>query len=72
MSITTDPTMWVINEDLWDYGIEQNIRNEDFLQSKQFCGDRTYNYLSAHLFERHPLNGEMTIREYLIHSKSIG
>jgi hypothetical protein len=68
--MTTDPAMWVINGVLQDYiakhDIEQNIRNEDFLQSKQVYGDRTYCYLPAHLFERCLLNGKQTTSEYLV------
>jgi hypothetical protein len=46
--------------------------NEDSLQSKRICGDETYRYLSARLYEIRLLHEEKTPMEHLVYSTSTG
>ncbi|KAL4085416.1 hypothetical protein QTP88_027275 [Uroleucon formosanum] len=70
-----DPALWELNETTRDYvainGACQNLDDLTFLRSKRNYSDQSRR-LSINLFQRKLLNGEKSMRNYLIYSESTG
>lgn len=74
ISSINDPAIWIVNDELRDHitrnGFDQNI-NADFSNSRRIYNDCT-RYFSTSFFHRTLLNGEKTLRPWLVYSGSKG
>ncbi|XP_053568207.1 zinc finger MYM-type protein 1-like [Bombina bombina] len=73
-SVSGDPAMWVINEEIRDHialhGIQQNT-SVDFSKSKRVYGDNV-RFCTEDLFKRKMKNGELQKRSWLVYSENNG
>ncbi|XP_018362132.1 PREDICTED: uncharacterized protein LOC108760585, partial [Trachymyrmex cornetzi] len=73
-TFSDDPAKWLINDSTRDYIAEHNYKQNthlDFAQSKRIYNNAV-RYLNLSLFERKLLNGEKTLRTWLVYSESKG